>query len=200
MDWSDYKKTMKAAIALLSDFHTQNVARRMVYEIDRNAGIKFLGSLLPAHVSLKQPFTFEDMDRLEEWFESFSKRVPPFRIELEQVYYDGWDQYAIVGFGVHETPALRSLHNQINQELKEFVHDASAPHDGDEYRFHLTIELGEVGNSNPYKQFYDSLPEKQVDLSFTAEHLALFFYPHEPIEAGSFICYKVLPLGELKQG
>lgn len=191
---------MKAAIAILSDYHVQNIARRMVYQINQGAGIRFIGSLLPAHVSLKQPFTFESMDDLESWFESFSKQISPFRIDLEQVYYDGWDKYAIVGFEVHETPTLRSLHNQINRELKEFVQDPSAPHDGDEYRFHITIELGDVGIVNSYKQFYDSLPEKQVDLSFIANYIALFYYPHEPIEPGSFICYKVLPLGEPEQG
>jgi len=136
------------------------------------------------------------MDDLEGWFESFSKQISSFRIDLEQVYYDGWDQYAIVGFEVRETPTLRSLHNQINRELKEFVRDPSAPYDGDEYRFHLTIELGEVGRFNPYKQFYESLPEKQVALSFMANHIALLFYPHEPIVPGSFICYKVLPLDD----
>jgi 2'-5' RNA ligase len=191
MDWSNYRKIMKAAIALLSDFHTQNIARRMVYEISRHARIKFLGSLLPAHISLKQPFDFEDMDRLEKWFESFSREIVPFRVDLERIYYHEWDRYAIVGFEVLETPVLRSLHHQINMELKELVHDPTAPHDGEEYRFHLTIELGEVGSTNPYKQFYDSLPDKQVDLTFTAEHLALFLYPHEPIEAGSFFCYNV---------
>src|SRR5512139_505797 len=101
---------MKAAIALLSDFHVQNVARRMVYEIQRHGGIKFFGSLLPAHVSLKQPFTFEDLDLLEDWFESFSREVAPFRIDLERVYYSEWDRYAIVDLEVLETPILRSLH------------------------------------------------------------------------------------------
>ncbi len=136
---------MKAAIALLSDFHVQNVARRMVYEIQQHGGIKFFGSLLPAHVSLKQPFTFEDMDLLEDWFESFSREAAPFRIDLERVYYAEWDSYAIVGLEVLETPILRSLHNRINQELQSVVLDPSAPHDGDDYRFHLTVELGEVG-------------------------------------------------------
>lgn len=185
---------MKAAIALLSDHRVQNVARRMVYEISQHARIPFLGSLLPAHVSLKQPFTFEDMDELEGWFESFSKRVAPFRIELDHIYYDAWDDYAIVGMGVHETPTLRGLHNQINRELKEVVMDSSAPHDGADYRFHLTIELGKVGSTDPFKQFYESLPEKHMDLSFVSEHIALFFYQDGPIETGSFICYKVLPL------
>jgi hypothetical protein len=185
---------MKAAIALLSDFHVQNVARRMVYEIHQHGGIKFLGSLLPAHVSLKQPFPFEDMDLLEEWLESFSREVSPFRIDLERIYYDEWDKYALVGFEVLETPILRFLHNLINEELMSLVRDPSAPHDGDDYRFHLTVELGEVREANPFKQFYDSMPEKQVDLSFIAKHIALFFYTDGPIGAGSFICYKVLPL------
>ena len=182
---------MKAAIALLSDHHVQNVARKMVYNIHQRAPIQFFGSLLPAHVSLKQPFTFEDLDVLEAWFDPFSNEVPPFRVELDHVYYDQWDDYAIVGLGVRETPTLRELHNRINRELRRIVADPSAPHDGDEYRFHLTIELGKAGTTNPFKAFYESLAEKGVNLSFTAEHLALFLYPKEVIEPGSFICYKV---------
>jgi hypothetical protein len=185
---------MKAAITLLSDFHVQNVARQMVYEINQHAGIKFFGSLLPAHVSLKQPFTFEDMDLLDEWLESFSREVSPFRIDLERIYYDEWDKYAIVGFEVLETPILRFLHNRINEQLMSLVRDPSAPHDGDDYRFRLTVELGEVGLTNPFKLFYDSLHEKQVDLSFKAEHIALFFYADRPMDAGSFFCHKVLRL------
>jgi 2'-5' RNA ligase len=95
---------------------------------------------------------------------------------------------------VHETPALRALHNQINRELRELFTDPTAPHDGDEYHFHLTIEIGNVGGTNPFKRFYEALPEKQIGLSFMAKQIALFLYPREPIEPGSFICYKILPL------
>lgn len=185
---------MKAAIALLSDYSVQNIARKMAYELRQFGEIKFYTSLLPSHVSLKQPFTFENMDVLESWFDSLSKRLAPVRVDLDHIYYNAWDDVAIVGFEVYESPALRSLHNQINRELKDLVKDSSAPYDGDEYRFHLTIELGHVGNRNPFKQFYDSLPETQVALSFTAEYLALFFYTEGKIEPGSFTCYKVLPL------
>ena len=174
MDRVGHRETIKAAIALLSNYHVQNVARKMVYDTSQRAGIEFFGSLLPAHVSLKQPFTFESMDVLEDWFSSFSERVAPFRIELERVYYNEWGDYAIIGFEVYETPTLRALHEQINRELQDVVLDPSAPHDGDEYRFHPTIELGQVGGSNPFKQVYDSLPEKNVDLSFMAESVALF--------------------------
>jgi len=185
---------MKAAIALLSDYPIQNAVRRMVYQIHEQGEIEFVGSLLPAHVSLKQPFTFTNLDVLEAWFESFSRSISPFRVELNRVYYDEWDNYAIVGLDVIETPILRELHNRINRELEEIVQDPSAPHDGDEYHFHLTIELGKIGSVNPFRQFYQSLPEKQVVWSFMAEHLALFYYADRPIQKGSFICYKVLPL------
>jgi 2'-5' RNA ligase len=185
---------MKAAIALLSDHHVQNVVRKIVYNIHQRAPIQFFGSLLPAHVSLKQPFIFEDLDVLEKWFDSFSKQMTPFEIELDHVYYERWDDHAIVGLSVRETPTLRELHDRINRELRRIVTDPSAPHDGDEYRFHLTIELGKAGTTHPFKAFYESLVEKGVNLSFTAEHLALFLYPAEVIEPGSFICYKVLPL------
>ncbi|MFT3891061.1 MAG: hypothetical protein QM730_05455 [Anaerolineales bacterium] len=125
---------------------------------------------------------------------SFSKKVHTFHVQLERVYYSQWDDAAIIGFEVLETPTLRSLHNQINRELQELFTDPIAPHDGDDYRFHLTVELGKVGEINPFKQFYEALSEKQIDLSFTAKQIALFLYPREPIEPGSFICYKVLPL------
>jgi 2'-5' RNA ligase len=134
------------------------------------------------------------MDVLENWYDSFSKRVAPFRIELDRVYYEECGNYAIVGLNVNETPILRELHNEINKDLKDLVHDSSAPHDGNEYHFHLTIELGKTSPANPFKEFYEALPEKQVNLSFMAEHLALFFYTDGPIEKGSFICYKILPL------
>jgi hypothetical protein len=134
------------------------------------------------------------MEVLEDWFTLFSSKVRPFPIQLERIYYGAWGDFAIIGLEVLETPILRGLHEQINRELKDIVLDPSAPYDGDEYRFHLTAELGKVDTANPFRQFYDSLPDKHVSLSFTAESIALFLYPYAPIEPGSFICYKVLPL------
>lgn len=185
---------MKAAIALLSDYSIQNIARRIAYNLQQFGDVKFYASSLPSHVSLKQPFTFENMDALENWFDSFSQHIAPFRVDLDHIYYNSWDDVAIVGFDVRETPTLHALHNQINNELKELVADSSAPYDGDEYRFHLTIELGHVGSTNPFKRYYEALPEKQVALSFMAESIALFFYADGDIKPGSFVCYKVLPL------
>lgn len=186
---------MKAAIALLADFQIQNIARRMVYEISQLGEIEFFGSLLPSHVSLKQPFTFENMDALEAWFDSLAARIDPFEIRLDQIYYSEWNEYAILGFDVVETAILRNLHNQINKELAGILADPSAAHDGAEYHFHLTVEMGKVGLINPYKALYDSLPDKKIDLTFRTTQLAMFYYADRPIETGSFILYRLMPLG-----
>ena len=53
---------MKAAIVLLASTPIQNFIRRIVFELNANYGAAFFASLLPSHVSLKQPFAFEDMD------------------------------------------------------------------------------------------------------------------------------------------
>jgi len=187
---------MKAAIALLADFPTQNFARRLVFDLYQQSASEFYGSILPAHVSLKQPFTFENLERLEAWFDSFAARTAPCAVQLDSVYYSGWEGYGIVGFRVVETLALSGLRNQINCELPDVVENPSAPHDGDEYRFHLTVELGPTAQGDPFKAFYESLADKTVNLAFRAQHLAMFIYADRAIQAGSFIVYRVMPLGK----
>lgn len=73
---------MKAAIALLADCQVQNYVRRMVFELEQAIQIKLLASLLPAHISLKQPFSFENMDRLESYFDALAAQIAPFQIAL----------------------------------------------------------------------------------------------------------------------
>ena len=153
---------MKAAIALLADYQVQNYIRRIVFELEQETKIDFLASLLPAHISLKQPFSFENMERLEEYFDSLSARIIPFRVDLNEIYYTEWDGYGILGIDVKETGTLRRLHNQLNRELSTLFLDTSAPHDGDEYRFHMTIELGKVEKLNPYQAYFEKIEDRKV--------------------------------------
>jgi 2'-5' RNA ligase len=184
---------IKAAIALLADYPVQNFVRRMVYDLNRQYGIGFLASLLPAHVSLKQPFSFESMERLEGYFDALAASVAPFEIELDSVYHTHWGEYGILGLNVKETSALRELHDRIHRELGALFEDVSAPHDGESYHFHLTVELGKVEGEDVYKRYYDEMSDKQVNLRFTAREIALFYY--DGIQAGSYTTYKVLGLG-----
>ena len=191
---------MKAALAVLASREVQNYARRIVYELDRQYNRPFLGSTLPAHVSLKQPFTFEDMTVLEGWFASLAAAIPPFEINLDRFYHAAFSGYGILGLNVVETPMLRSLHEQVNRDLAQVVCDPTAAFDGEAYRFHLTIELGAVGEVDIYKAYFDDLESKAVNLAFTTRELALFYYADRQPGPDSFLVYKVLPLGSLSQG
>jgi len=185
---------MKAAIALLADREIQNSVRRIVFDLNRQYGIAFLASLLPAHVSLKQPFSLESMEKLERYFDMLAESIKPFEVELDRVYHSQWSGYGILGLNVKETGTLRELHNRIKTELGGLFEDTSAPHDGDAYRFHLTIELGKVKGEDVYKRYYEEMSNKRVNLKFTARDIALFYYCGDK-GAGSFMTYKVLGLG-----
>ena len=182
---------MKAAIALLADCQVQNYVRRMVFELEQATQIELLASLLPAHISLKQPFSFENMDRLESYFDALAAQIAPFQIELDEIYFTEWEGNGILGINVKETEILRGLHNQINCELSKLFVNTSAPHDGASYYFHMTIELGKVEDQNPYRDYFDGLESRAVNLAYQAKQIALFYSPDHQ---RSFICYKVLPL------
>jgi hypothetical protein len=186
---------MKAAIVLLADYKIQNSARKLVIDMSQRSDMLFFGSLLPAHVSLKQPFTFEKLNTLDGYFDSLAKRTPPVEITLEDIYYAEWSGHGILGYNVHETPQLRGLHNRINADLRLLFRDTSAAHDGAGYRFHLTIETGPIGEHNPYKDAFERIKDKNVNITFTARELGLFYYAREDIKVGSFTTYRISPLG-----
>jgi len=117
---------------------------RIVYDLNRQYGIGFLASLFPAHVSLKQPFSFESMEVLEAYLDALAASSTPFGVKLERIYHAQWSGYGILGLDVKESATLRALHNRINEELGELLENPSAPHDGESYHFHLTVELGKV--------------------------------------------------------
>ena len=185
---------MKAAIVLLANAPIQNFIRRIVFELNAKHQVPFYVSLVPSHVSLKQPFTFEDMDGLEHYFDTLAASIPPFDLRLDRFYSEEWAGFGILGLHVVETPFLRGLHNQLNEELSHLFKDTRAAHDGSEYRFHMTIEMGNLAGTNPYQVYFDGLRSPQVDFTYRVKELALFYYADEANAGGTFINYRVMPL------
>ena len=134
------------------------------------------------------------MDVLEHYFDGLAAQIAPFEIALQRVYYEEWSGSAILGLDVLETPRLRALHNQLNQDLSRLFRDTRANHDGSGYHFHMTIELGPVGAENGFKAYFEAMPDKQLDLRYTVTELAMFYYAGEVIKPGSFIHYRTQPL------
>ncbi len=184
---------MKAAVAILADDRVHNFVRRRMLELNRNHGVRFYASLLPAHVSLKQPFVFDDMRKLETYFDELASGIEPIEIAFDGFYHTFWNGFGILGLNVVETARLRALHNRINAELVERFENSAAPHDGDGYHFHLTIEAGKGGAADALKRYYEHMGDHALDLRFTARKMALFFYDGEP-QAGSFMTYRIADL------
>ncbi len=131
------------------------------------------------------------MEVLERYFDELAASIPPFWVELDEITYSGWTGYSILGVNVIETPTSRALHNRLNRELSDLTRDASAPFDGETYRFHMTIELGQTEMEDPYLAYFDNLTKKCVNLAFYAKEIALFYYTGK--DHLSFFNYKVLP-------
>ena len=189
---------MKAAFALLVDHNTHNFIRKLVVDMHSKYRIGFLASLLLPHVSLKQPFEVSSLPELEAYFDRLAETIQPFEIMLTHLELQmsslNDDEIGILWLNVQETPALRDLHNRINRELSERFENTEASFDGSDYHFHATVELGRQPAA-VYRKIYAEYEHIEVDLSFTAREIAMFYYADWSGESGTFITYKILPVG-----
>ena len=195
---------MKATFALLFDHTVHNLVRKLAVEMHQTYQVGLGGSQLPPHVSLKQPFSIPDLPSIEAYFDQLVKSIDPIVLTFPRI--GAADDAPVLWLEVEENATLRELHTRINQELAQRFPNTQAPFDGPTYRFHLTIALGPSGSfgSGPLSSLYQSIANlfasREVALRATAEHLVLFYYDQDQIELGTFLTYKILPLGKTNMG
>jgi 2'-5' RNA ligase len=135
---------------------------------------------------------------LEAYFDRLAETIQPFEITLTrlklQISSSNNDELGILWLDVQENQILRDLHHRINQELSECFENTDAPFDGSDYHFHATIELGGQP-AEVYRRIYAEYGHIEVDLRFTAREMAMFYYDDFSGRPGTFITYKVLPVG-----
>lgn len=179
-------------IALLADSAVHNLARRLAYRLVTTFGAD-LYDVLPPHVSLKHGFTVPELEAVEAWLEGFCASIAPFEVAFDRIYYQEWEGSAIIGLAAVENAMLRELHNRLNRELGALFGDVSAPFDGPEFCFHLTVAMG-VADNPVYRRFYDTLESKELDLRFTARQLELFV-ELGTISSTTYLDYRTYDLG-----
>jgi 2'-5' RNA ligase len=168
---------MKAAFALLVDHTVHNFMRKLAVDIHTRYHVGFQASVLPAHISLKQPFQISSLADVEAYFDELAEGMEPFEItlthlELQVVSLDDGEQ-GVLWLAVQEDPTLRSLHQRINRELVDRFENTQAPFDGPEYWFHATIAVG--GQPvDVYRQIYAEYGPIQANLTTTARELVMF--------------------------
>jgi len=190
---------MKAAFALLADPDTHNLVRKLSWDIHRKYRTGIDVCRLPHHVSLKQPFDISDVDALEGYMPELAKGIPPFEVhltglELLDVNISGLET-GILWLNVQETEVLRSLHNRLHQELTARFGDVSAPFDGPDYHFHMTVAIGGQPIET-YRNIYNEFEGRLKDLRFIARDLGMFVYDEVDESNSGYIIYKIMSLGK----
>lgn len=190
---------MRATFALLFDHEVHNLVRKLAVEVHQKYRVGLGGSQLPPHVSLKQPFRITDLPAVEAYFDQLAASLEP--VVLTFTHIGGPGDAPVLWLEMDESEALRELHTRINQELAERFPNTDAAFDGDVYHFHLTIALGDLSDSAyAYQRIATELASRKVALRTVARHLVLIYYDAEPISPGSFLTYKILPLGKTSVG
>ncbi len=190
---------MKATFALLANREVYNWVRKLAWEIHQTYRTGTLHVRLPPHISLKQPFAMVDVAPLEAYMAELAATIPPFTVHLTELQleignFNGME-YGILWLAVQEKAELRQLHNRLNQELAQRFGNTQANYDGPDYQFHMTVMMG--GQPvDVYRQLYDELAVRRLDLQYTVHELAMFVYDEPMGPLGEYLTYKILPLGK----
>lgn len=188
---------MKATIVLTGDPAAQNAGAQLMLAAHRLAGTGFEMARLPFHVSLKQPFTIQDLPALERFFDDFAATVPAMDIAFDVLELS--PNSAIGGFAsgclslrAVRTPALTGLQQRLFTALTDAFGPCPAPHD-DDYVFHMTVAIGGAPYA-AYAHAHRALAATDLPAQLRFDRLALLYYDNDAIAPGSYFCYKLCEL------
>ena len=185
---------MKATIVLLADTEAENFGRKLMLEAHRIGSMGFEMARLPQHVSLKQPFSIPDLEKMENFFDEFARDMQPFQIEFEQIDLThsnvlGGIESGCMSVRVKKTEQLVKAQNRLNEKLLAVFGPCPAEHDND-YVFHMTFAIGGAPYE-AYRKAYEELIKKDYHHVFQFSKIGLLYYDDDNITPGSYFCYKV---------
>src|SRR5215213_1059272 len=165
---------MRTAIALLVEDELSNRLAPFTLRC-RDYGFSLKVLRLPPHVSLKQPFLVNDLERFEKYFEEFARHTEPQQLKLDGFELWGNEEYGVVVVRVAASHRLRQLHAQLNAELEREFGETHANLDGDDYEFHLSVALGAF-QSELLPQLENDIATWSLQEVTLSSRLAMFIY------------------------
>ena len=184
---------MKVTFVLIASNETENMARKILLEAHRKADLGFEMTRNPQHISLKQPFHINDLEKTEKYFDEFVKTLKPLKVKLK--YLDclpcsvfGYDS-GVMMMVAEKSNELAELHSRLNNELAEKFGGCEAAFDGDEYKFHMTIAIGGKPFES-YQKALNLLDKKTYNKEVIFNQLGLLYYDDDSIKPGTYFCYK----------
>ena len=180
-------------IAALLEDDIQNEIRRHVNKINRENNVSVKASLLPQHISLKISFNTDRIEKLEQYFDNIEIENEIFiesnGIELLEQPENG-NNSGLIWININENKELRNLHNKLNNDLPKILDISNSWIDGDYFRFHSTIIMGNR-NYEEYQIIYKSFLTDYKDFKTQIKKIALLCSHENKITPGTFYQYKV---------
>ena len=190
---------MKTTFALLANREIHNQVRKLSWDINQKYRTGIDITHLPPHISLKQPFASSDLPLLEQYMAELAGRIDPFEVrltglQLVNATIEGTET-GILWLNVEETETLRQLHNRVHAELTARFGNVSAPFDGPDYHFHMTVAIG--GQPiDTYRTIYDEFSDCLNDLIYVVQELVMFVYDEMHTMHAGYMTYKILSIGK----
>lgn len=191
---------MKAAIVLIASNEGENFGRKMMLRAHRAGGMGFEMARLPQHVSLKQTFNIPSLERVEDFFDEFVKKIKPIKIEFEQIDVFpntslGGVPSGVMSLRVKETLELKKAQKMLFDELNKEFGPCPAEHD-DDYIFHMTVAIGGASFENYQKAWECLTSDEEIikelkEQSYVYDKLGLFYYDDDNIVPGTYFSYKI---------
>lgn len=190
---------MKICFALLVDYKLHNFARKIAFDINNKYDTGFIAAKLPQHVTLGEVIEIDNLSEAEKYFDLLAESIDPFEIKFPKidlkVFGDANDGFGVLWMEVKENTTLRNLNKRIYKEVIAYPWKVDETSGDGIYYFHSTIALGQQP-ARVYKEFFNSIDKKELNYTSQVTEIALFCSPDSENKMGSYITYKILPLGK----
>lgn len=166
---------MHIGIAILSDIEMHNIARSIMFNINKKYDTDIERALLPQHISLKQSFPYDgDIGLLESYFNDFFARIKPFKILIEKIEIQELAEEVVLGWlKIKESNELRDIHTRLCKELKSKFDIEPLGFDGDRWQFHSTLVCSTINKAN-IANIISDYHNKDISLKLEANEVVMF--------------------------
>jgi hypothetical protein len=188
---------MHIGIAILTDTAIHNLAREMVFDMQKKYHTRIENALLPQHISLKQSFPYNGkVEDIENYFEKFCSSIEPVKVSLQNVEINRINEDTVLGWiKVTESKALRDIHLRICQELKSEFNIDPLGFDGDNWRFHSTLITSRV-DINLLDSLIQEYDKRNISVCFEAKKIVMFCNIGDPTRTSEYFSLKIFDIGK----
>jgi 2'-5' RNA ligase len=183
---------VQVGLALMVSDEVHNAMRRLQLDLAEACGGNPALRLTP-HITLKQPFHARELAPIENYFDELASGVALGEVSLRGIGYFDDESEGVAYADVVPDPALERLRRRILTDLAARFRVTPGDVEDDHYHFHATLAYHL--SSDQVARARAALADVTLDLHFTPERLALFYYTGD-----LWIVYRLARLGPAPTG